>query len=230
VESVLPPVLLAQTAVSGVIDAVSYLGLGHVFTANMTGNVVLLAFAAAGASGLSVPRSGTALVAFLVGAVVGGRIATRMSAGPWYRWTGVAFGGEAILFLMAAIVTLGGAADISTKAVSYAIIAATGIAMGLRSATVRKIGILDLPTTVLTLTLAGLGADSTLAGGSNPNWQRRVGSVVSMFVGAGVGVYLLRYQIALPLGLCAVVSGACAVAAYVGLRRAAQASAATPIR
>src|SRR5262249_18450036 len=96
-ESVLPPVLLGQTAVAGVIDAVSYLGLGHVFTANMTGNVVFLAFAAAGASGLSVPRSGTALVAFLVGAVVGGWIATRMSAGPWYRWTGVAFGGEAIL-------------------------------------------------------------------------------------------------------------------------------------
>ena len=67
-ESVLPPMLMGQTAVSGVIDAVSYLGLGHVFTANMTGNIVFLAFAAAGASGLSVPRSGTALVAFLVGA------------------------------------------------------------------------------------------------------------------------------------------------------------------
>lgn len=99
VECVLPPVLLGQTAVSGVIDAVSYLGLGHVFTANMTGNVVFLAFAAAGASGLSVPRSGTALVAFLIGAVMGGWIATRMSAGPWHRWTGAAFGGEAILFL-----------------------------------------------------------------------------------------------------------------------------------
>ena len=67
-EAVLPTVLPGQTAVSGLIDAVSYLGLGHVFTANMTGNVVFLAFAAAGANGLSVPRSGTALVAFLVGA------------------------------------------------------------------------------------------------------------------------------------------------------------------
>jgi uncharacterized membrane protein YoaK (UPF0700 family) len=40
--------LMALTAVSGLVDAVSYLGLGHVFTANMTGNVVVLGFAAAG--------------------------------------------------------------------------------------------------------------------------------------------------------------------------------------
>ena len=213
---------MGQTAVSGVIDAVSYLGLGHVFTANMTGNIVFLAFAAAGASGLSVPRSGTALVAFLVGAVIGGWIATRMSAGPWHRWTGIAFGGEAILFLAAAVVALGRGAEVSNGTVLYAVIALSGIAMGLRNATVRKLGVRDLPTTVLTLTLTGLGADSTLAGGSNPNWRRRAGSVVSMFVGAGVGVYLLRYQIAVPLGLCAVVGGGCAVAAYVGLRRTAQ--------
>ena len=133
-EAVLPTVLPGQTAVSGLIDAVSYLGLGHVFTANMTGNVVFLAFAAAGANGLSVPRSGTALVAFLVGAVVGGWIATRMSAGTWYRWTGVAFGGEALLFLVAAVVAISGGTDMSNRAVSYAVIALSGIAMGLRSA------------------------------------------------------------------------------------------------
>jgi hypothetical protein len=89
--------------------------------------------------------------------------------------------------LVAAVVALGDGTDISNRPVSYAVIALSGIAMGLRSATVRKIGVHDLPTTVLTLTLAGLGADSTLAGGSNQNWQRRAGSVVSMFVGAGVG-------------------------------------------
>src|SRR5262249_59224931 len=66
-------VLLALTFVTGIVDAVSYLGLGHVFTANMTGNVVLLGFAVAGASGLSVTRSSLSLVAFLAGAVCGGR-------------------------------------------------------------------------------------------------------------------------------------------------------------
>jgi hypothetical protein len=33
----LPPLLLALTAVTGLVDAASYLKLGHVFVANMTG-------------------------------------------------------------------------------------------------------------------------------------------------------------------------------------------------
>jgi len=47
----LPPLLVAMTAVTGLVDAFSYLVLGHVFVANMTGNVVFLAFALAGARG-----------------------------------------------------------------------------------------------------------------------------------------------------------------------------------
>src|SRR2546421_12471322 len=72
-EPVLVPLLLGLTVVTGLVDAVSYLALGHVFTANMTGNVVFLGFAAAGGRGLSAPRSGTAVVAVLIGAVIGGR-------------------------------------------------------------------------------------------------------------------------------------------------------------
>lgn len=75
-------VLITLTVVSGLIDAVSYLGLGRVFTANMTGNVVVLGFAAAGAPGFSVPRTATSLCCFLLGAVAGGRVATRFGAGP----------------------------------------------------------------------------------------------------------------------------------------------------
>src|SRR5438046_8904080 len=93
-EPVLLPRLLGLTVVTGLVDAVSYLALGHVFTANMTGNVVFLGFAAAGGNGLSAPRSGTAVVAFLLGAVIGGRMATGLSGGPRHRWTGVAFGAE----------------------------------------------------------------------------------------------------------------------------------------
>ena len=69
--------LAALTVVSGVVDAVSYLGLGHVFTANMTGNVVLVGFAAAGAPGFSVAASLTALGVFVIGAAGGGRIIER---------------------------------------------------------------------------------------------------------------------------------------------------------
>ena len=67
-----PAILLAMTAVTGVVDAVSFLAMGHVFTANMTGNIVLLGFALAGAAGLSVSRSSVALIAFPAGAVGAG--------------------------------------------------------------------------------------------------------------------------------------------------------------
>src|SRR2546423_5647454 len=82
----LPLLLHVATAITGLIDAISYLALGHVFTANMTGNVVFLAFAVAGAPGLSITRSLTALVAFLAGALIGGRVATFFSGGFTPSW------------------------------------------------------------------------------------------------------------------------------------------------
>src|SRR2546422_4773653 len=76
----LPPLLVAMTLVTGLVDAFSYLVLGHVFVANMTGNVVFLAFAFAGASGFSISASLVALGAFCVGALTGGRVATLVGA------------------------------------------------------------------------------------------------------------------------------------------------------
>src|SRR3979411_3202679 len=85
-ERILPQLLYLFTAVVGLVDAVSYIGLGHVFTANMTGNIVLLGFAFAGVPGLSALRSLTALAAFLVGAVIGGRLATTLAPLSSNRW------------------------------------------------------------------------------------------------------------------------------------------------
>src|ERR1700680_1348400 len=70
----LPPLLFVLTIVTGLVDAVSYLKLGHVFVANMTGNVVFLGFAVAGAKDFSVPASLVAIAAFLLGALAGGRL------------------------------------------------------------------------------------------------------------------------------------------------------------
>jgi uncharacterized membrane protein YoaK (UPF0700 family) len=222
-DGILPLVLLGLTATTGIVDAVSYLALGRVFTANMTGNVVFLGFAAAGAEGLSIGRSGTALAAFLSGAVVGGRLAAATSNGPIHRWTGAAFGAEAALLVGAAMTAAaGGGRGLSSQVTGlYTIIIFTGLAMGVRSATVRKLSVSDLTTTVLTLTLAGLAADATLAGGANSGWARRTASVVTMFAGAAVGAWLLRYSVALPLAVSSVVSGACAIAACLGIRRTA---------
>src|SRR5271166_4533306 len=74
----LAPMMVALTFVTGVVDAASYLKLGHVFVANMTGNVVFLGFALAGASGLSAVASLAALASFLLGAFAGGRLIARV--------------------------------------------------------------------------------------------------------------------------------------------------------
>ncbi len=75
----LPPLLLLLTVVTGLVDAASYLNLGHVFVANMTGNVIFLGFALAGAPGLSIPASLVAVGGFLVGSVSAGRLGRRFA-------------------------------------------------------------------------------------------------------------------------------------------------------
>src|SRR2546426_12804161 len=72
------PLLVAMTLVTGLVDAFSYLVLGHVFVANMTGNVVFLAFALAGASGFSILASLLALGSFLLGSFIGGILGSRL--------------------------------------------------------------------------------------------------------------------------------------------------------
>src|SRR5580658_3033228 len=99
-EEVIPYALVGMTAVTGLVDAVSFLCLGHVFTANMTGSIVFLAFATAHVSGLSMAHSLTALLAFLIGAILGGRIMARASADSQIRFAAQAFLLE-VAFLLA---------------------------------------------------------------------------------------------------------------------------------
>jgi len=210
----LPALLFALTAVTGFVDAVSYVALGRVFTANMTGNVVFLGFAIAAVPGLSIGRSGAALGAFALGAAIGGGLTARMGSGPRQRWTSLAFSIEAALLLVAAAVAAGDGNDpMGDPARLYGVIALTGLAMGVRNAAVRKLAERDLTTTVLTLTITGLAADSSLAGGANTGWTRRAASVVLMFGGAAAGALLLRYSVALPIAVAGVISGLCAVGA-----------------
>src|SRR6059058_6036566 len=99
----LPPLLLTLTVVTGLVDATSYLKLGHVFVANMTGNVVFLGFGIAGATGISVWASLIALGSFLGGSLIGGRIA--ISAGTnSRRHLATALGIQTVLVAAAAAV------------------------------------------------------------------------------------------------------------------------------
>src|SRR6267143_826847 len=195
-EKLIPYALLGMTAVTGLVDAVSFLSLGRVFTANMTGNIVLLAFATAHVSGLSIARSLTALLAFLVGAVLGGRVMARASADSQIRFAAQAFLLEVAFLFAAAFCAIGYRGDMLEDSFQpFALIALTALAMGTRNAAVRKLAIPDLTTTVLTLTITGIGADSSIANGNNPRLARRVESVVAMFLGAALGAVIIAYSI-----------------------------------
>src|SRR5271166_5650503 len=74
----LPALLLGLTIVTGLVDAVSILSLGRVFVANMTGNVVFIGFALAGAPGFLLAPSLSALAGFLGGAGLGGQMVARL--------------------------------------------------------------------------------------------------------------------------------------------------------
>lgn len=200
--------LIALTLVSGVVDAVSYLGFGHVFVANMTGNVVLLGVAAAGAAGFSVSATLTSLAAFLAGAVVAGRVASRISdRGRLLIAVMVVEAGLVGAVALIALLSAGPA----TGWARYTGIVILAVAMGMRTGAVRRLGVLDLTTTVLTQTLAALASDSTLAGGDNRRAGRRAGAVIAMLAGAAVGaVLVLRVDVALPLLVAAVLAAATA--------------------
>ncbi|RVT91193.1 YoaK family protein [Sphingomonas crocodyli] len=213
----LVPLMLALSATTGLIDAVSVIGLGKVFTANMTGNIAFLGFAAAGTPGFYFAPMLTALGLFLVGAAIGGRSARMHQDRPLARWLLVSATIEAILLIAAAGFAIGyDIASLSPRPNLYAIIGLTALAMGYRNATVRSLKVPDLTTTVLTLTLTGLAADSAAGAGGNANWGRRILAVVMIFAGAAVGAFLLlHWGLAIPLLVAAAIifvsSALCAV-------------------
>jgi uncharacterized membrane protein YoaK (UPF0700 family) len=199
-EKVVPYALLGMTVVTGLVDAVSFLSLGRVFTANMTGNIVFLAFATAHVSGLSVALSSTALLSFLMGAILGGRVMARASTDSQIRFAAQAFLLEVAFLFAASFCGIGYRGDLLGHSFQpFALIASTALAMGTRNAAVRKLAIPDLTTTVLTLTITGIGADSSLADGNNPRLARRGASVAAMFLGAALGAVVIHHSISGPM-------------------------------
>ena len=200
----LPPLLVGMTLVTGLVDAFSYLVLGHVFVANMTGNVVFLAFALAGAPGFSILASLVALGAFVLGSLGGGLLGSRLGQHRG-RLLSVAAALQTLLLLVATVLAALSGNAMSTG-LSSSLIVVLGVAMGLQNATARKLAVPDLTTTVLTLTIVGMAADSRLAGGSGSKAGRRLIAVLAMFVGALVGSLLIFHvSIVFPLVIALIV-------------------------
>ena len=205
----LPPVLISMTLVTGLVDAFSYLVLGHVFVANMTGNVVFLGFALAGAPGFSVTASLAAVAAFALGALLGGKLGSRHSDHRGRLHSSAA--AIQALFLAASVILAVMSSSPPAAGYRYGLIAVLGISMGIQNAAARKLAIPDLTTTVLTLTITGIAADSKLAGGSGSQAGRRLLAVVTMLAGALLGAALIRHAQAyeaLIIALVVIIAGA----------------------
>jgi len=212
-----PVALGALTVVSGLIDAVSFLALGRVFTANMTGNLILLGFAAAGEPGFDIAASLTALGAFLVGAGIAARLAAALAGREPHRWFLSAVSAEAALTAVA-----GGCAFLAPR---YPAVAALALAMGLRNATVNRLAVPDMTTTVLTRTITALAGDLVVRSAADrPATTRRLASVIALVAGAVAGALLVRHLATgwvLVLVACLQALVAAAHHAHVVLRRRA---------
>jgi uncharacterized membrane protein YoaK (UPF0700 family) len=194
----LHPLLLLLTVVTGLVDAFSYLVLGHVFVANMTGNVVFLAFALAGAKGFSLAASALALLSFALGAAASGRVVTHL--GPRRGRVLAVTASFEVVVTAASVVISWTVVDPGAGAVRYALVALLALGAGMQNGTARKLAVPDLTTTVLTQTIAGLAFESRLGGGTNSRIGRRGLAAVAMFVGALVGATLVL-QVSRSLGL-----------------------------
>lgn len=197
----LPVLLLVLTAMSGLIDAVSILGLGRVFVANMTGNIVFIGFALAHTPGFSLLASLAALVGFLIGAFVGGVLVVR-------------FGGHRglllrnacavqLLLIAAAFSVVLHTSGLPGQGRASVVAALLATAMGIQNTAARRLAVPDLTTTVLTMTLTGIAADSGSSSGLTTT--RRLLAVLTMLLGAAVGALLVLHTglaSALGLALC----------------------------
>jgi uncharacterized membrane protein YoaK (UPF0700 family) len=176
------------TGVCGLVDAACFLSLGGVFAEIMTGNLLFLCFSL----GTGRPIEGVGkyvlvLAAFAVGAAAGGRL-VRGSR----EETRVGFGVQWLLLGAALLATLalhpgheGPARDL--------VVSLLALAMGLQNALIRRHGVPDLATNVMTLTVTALIAESRLAGGRNERWERRLGSVAVFLVSATLGAALTSW-------------------------------------
>ncbi len=181
-----PVLLCLLTAITGIVDAVSFLALGHVFVANMTGNVAFIAFAVAGATNLSIGGSLLALVAFMLGALVAGQWSAKLQAARMARLGLVAKG--CLTAAALALVVVAG----TEGAVRYATIVLLAVAMGIQGAVVRRIAGGEPSTNVLTTTLTALAADAPIGGAHGPA-AHRVLALLALLAGAGAGAALVLH-------------------------------------
>jgi len=201
--------LLILTFVTGIVDVVSFIALGQVFSAMQTGNVIFLGLGVAGVAGAPVLAPLVALCAFLVGGTAAALLARTGRPGARSRLR---------LAMAAEIVLLGGAALLAAlidvhpgEFIAYLLIAILSVAMGLRNTIARGIGDPNLATTVLNLTLGAFVSSTPTGIASEAELTLRAAAIAAILAGAIAGALLLKVSLALAIVVAAAVVAAAAI-------------------
>ncbi|GGX98231.1 YoaK family protein [Streptomyces hiroshimensis] len=211
----LPAAMVALTVTTGMVEAVSFLALGPVFTAVQTGNTLFLGFAVVGSGEFSAAASAASLLGFAVGAALGARLSSGADV-RGRRWFVEALVAESVLLAVA------GLAGWSIERYGhpltfrqYLVTALVALAMGMRNVTTLRASVPDMPTTVITRTMTALigtsrfGLDSRIPSGTAAE-IRRTASVGAMFAGGLLGAWMLHEAVRPPAVL--LVTSACVLA------------------
>ncbi|OAA20115.1 putative membrane protein [Frankia sp. EI5c] len=205
--------LLMMTALTGLVDSMTFLGLGEVFVANMTGNVAVLGFSLAGASGISGVLSLDALACFVFGALVGGRISARFDDHS-RLWLGAVTAVQALLLsgallltmfalhddLRAAVAAGGRLIDTQPSQADYALVSMLAVGMGLQHATAQRLARPEIPTNVLTTTITTFVIQTRLGGGHGSRGLRQLVGPALLLTSAAVGALgFLKVAVLFPL-------------------------------
>jgi len=194
------PGLYLVAAICGIIDVTCIKALGGVFAEMMTGNLLLMSIDVG--SGGTFERSSRylwPLIAFSIGAILGGRLLCLQEDRKVRRNGFVAVWCTIVIAAM----ICGLYEPNGKETLGRAITALLALGMGLQTALLRRHGVQDLATNVMTLTLTALLADSRLGEGSRANVVRRVMSIACFFSGGVIAAALVHFGTVYPLGLAA---------------------------
>ena len=200
--------MMVLTFVTGLLDAVGYLGLDRIFTGNMTGNIVILGMGLAGADDLPVVGPLAALGAYVVGAAVAGRLLRRHRS-EWVPIVTAIFTVNA--GVLTAVATILATCQIAaTSAAGIAIAASVAALMGAQAASARALAVAEMTTVVVTSTITAYASETLFTPGVAWLTHRRLWAIVVIFSGALAGALMMKLHICIPVYLAAVLTAAVA--------------------
>lgn len=183
--------LVLLTLAAGAMDAIAFLGLGGVFTANMTGNLILFALAGREDWVLHALRSGLACAGFCAGLLIGFKMPGRHRGNAWWPLAVIRLLRAGLALQVAFLAGWAFSGGAPGPAVILALIGAGSCAMGMQAAAARRVNLAGITATFVTGTLTALF--ETSASGWSADNRRRAAIVVALVLGALCASLLLRF-------------------------------------